>query len=61
MRKLIIISVFSLTLAACGGGGGSSSSSGGGSGSGSGSDSPQIGTSQVGVQTPESVSSMPQQ
>ena len=59
MRKLIIISVFSLTLAACGGGGGSSSSSGGGSGSGS--DSPQIGTSQVGVQTPESVSSMPQQ
>lgn len=60
MRKLIIISVFSLTLAACGGGGGGSSS-GGGSGSGSGSDSPQIGTSQVGVQTPESVSSMPQQ
>ena len=59
MRKLILISVFSLTLAACGGGGGSSSSSGGGSGSGS--DSPQIGTSQVGVQTPESVSSMPQQ
>lgn len=58
MRKLIIISVFSLTLAACGGGGGSSSSGGG---SGSGSDSPQIGTSQVGVQTPESVSSMPQQ
>ena len=58
MRKLIIISVFSLTLAACGGGGGGSSSGGG---SGSGSDSPQIGTSQVGVQTPESVSSMPQQ
>ena len=58
MRKLIIISVFSLTLAACGGGGGSSSSGGG---SGTGSDSPQIGTSQVGVQTPESVSSMPQQ
>ena len=60
MRKLMMISVFSLTLAACGGGGGGGGSSSGG-GSGSGSDSPQIGTSQVGVQTPESVSSMPQQ
>jgi hypothetical protein len=69
MRKILLISVFSVALAACGGGGGGGSDSGGsgsgGSGSGdSGSGSsapPSAGNSQQGYQTPESVSSMPQQ
>ena len=52
MRNLIIASLFALSVAACSSGG-----SGGSAGSGSGGG----GTSQLGLSSPDSISSIPQQ
>ena len=54
MRKILLVSVFSLALAACGGGGGDSSGSSGGSGS---SDTPSGGGGATqGISPPGTVS-----
>ena len=60
MRKIFLISVFSLALAACGGGGGDSSGSSGGSGGSSSSDTPSGGGGATqGISPPGTVSVVP--